>query len=89
MLPIAGISYEIIRLAGKRGGKGFWGALLWPGLQMQLLTTREPDDAQIETALAALKAALESGESEGSQPAHALAWGAASPLAFPFWPLNP
>ena len=42
MLPIAGISYEVIRLAGKRGGKGFWGVLLWPGLQMQRLTTKEP-----------------------------------------------
>ena len=64
MLPIAGISYEVIRLAGKRGGQGFWGGLLWPGLQMQRLTTREPDDDQIETALAALTAALDAGEAE-------------------------
>lgn len=59
MLPLAGLSYEIIRLAGKRGGKGLWGALLWPGLQLQRLTTREPSDDQLEIALAALRAALE------------------------------
>jgi uncharacterized protein YqhQ len=66
MLPIAGISYEVIRLAGKKGGKGIWGALLWPGLQMQRLTTREPSDDQIEIALTALREAV--GAAEG-QPA--------------------
>ncbi len=65
MLPIAGLAYEIIRLAGKKGGQGFWGAMLWPGLQMQRLTTREPDDAQIEVALTALKAAVATAEAEG------------------------
>ncbi|MFH1035702.1 MAG: DUF1385 domain-containing protein [Pseudomonadota bacterium] len=64
MLPIAGISYEVIRLAGKKGGQGLWGALLWPGLQMQRLTTREPDDDQIEIALAALKAAVCTAEGD-------------------------
>jgi uncharacterized protein YqhQ len=64
MLPIAGISYEIIKLAGKRGGKGFWGLMLWPGLQMQRLTTKEPSDEQIEIALAALKAAVDTDEGE-------------------------
>ena len=63
MLPIAGISYEVIRLAGKKGGQGFWAMLLWPGLQMQRLTTREPDDSQIEIALAALRAATCTDES--------------------------
>jgi uncharacterized protein YqhQ len=66
MLPIAGISYEVIRLAGKKGGTGIWGLLLWPGLQMQRLTTREPDDDQIEIALAALKAAV--GTAEDAEP---------------------
>ena len=58
MLPIAGISYEVIRRAGKKGGKGIWGVLLWPGLQMQRLTTKEPSDDQLEIALEALKAAI-------------------------------
>lgn len=66
MLPIAGVSYEVIRLAGKKGGQGIWGALLWPGLQMQRLTTREPSDDQIEIALTALREAV--GAAEG-QPA--------------------
>lgn len=66
MLPIAGISYEVIRAAGKKNGQGVWGALLWPGLQLQRLTTREPNDEQIEIALAALKAALETEEGEAA-----------------------
>ncbi|MFZ5585145.1 MAG: DUF1385 domain-containing protein [Thermodesulfobacteriota bacterium] len=64
MLPIAGVSYEVIRAAGKKGGQGVWGVLLWPGLQMQRLTTREPDDAQIEVALTALRAAVDTAEGE-------------------------
>jgi uncharacterized protein YqhQ len=65
MLPIAGISYEVIRLAGKKQGQGFWDALIWPGLQLQRLTTREPSDDQIEIALAALKAATNTSQDEG------------------------
>ncbi len=65
MLPIAGISYEVIRLAGNRQGQGFWDALIWPGLQLQRLTTREPSDDQIEIALAALKAATNTSSDEG------------------------
>lgn len=57
LLPIAGVSYEVIRQAGKRKANGLWGVLLWPGLQLQRLTTCEPTDAQLEIALAALKAA--------------------------------
>jgi uncharacterized protein YqhQ len=66
MLPIAGVSYEVIRLAGKKGGRGFWGAMLWPGLQLQRLTTREPSDDQIEIALAALRAAVGTAEGQPS-----------------------
>ncbi len=64
MIPIAGVSYEIIKLAGKHGGKGFWGVMLWPGLQMQRLTTKEPTDEQLEIALAALRAAVDTDECE-------------------------
>ncbi len=66
MLPIAGVSYEVIRLAGKKGGKGIWGVLLWPGLQMQRMTTKEPSDDQIEIALEALKAAVQTAEGQPS-----------------------
>ncbi|MDR1398063.1 MAG: DUF1385 domain-containing protein [Desulfarculales bacterium] len=62
MFPLAGIAYEIIRLAGKRQNNTLCRMLLWPGLQMQKLTTREPDEAQLETAIVALKAALATSE---------------------------
>ena len=55
ILPlVVGISYEFIRLGG-RSDSAFTRALSWPGLQIQRITTREPDDSQIECAIAALK----------------------------------
>ncbi len=60
LLPIiAGIAYEIIRFSGKycnTEGIGRW--LIAPGLMMQKLTTREPDDQQIEVAIVATQTAL-------------------------------
>ncbi|MCA1962168.1 MAG: DUF1385 domain-containing protein [Desulfomonile sp.] len=58
LLPIAGCSYEIIRL-GERVDNPLLRALLLPGLWMQKLTTREPSDDQIEVAIVALKRTLE------------------------------
>lgn len=58
MLPIAGISYEAIRFSGRFPDNPVLGLLSRPGLWMQRLTTGEPDDAQLEVALAALKSAL-------------------------------
>ncbi len=56
---IGGLSYELIRFSGK-GYKSKIGALfVAPGLWLQRITTKEPDDSQIEVAIAALKAALE------------------------------
>jgi uncharacterized protein YqhQ len=52
---IAGLSFEVIRLAGR---KRWMRALTWPGLQLQRLTTREPDRAQLAVAVAALEAVL-------------------------------
>lgn len=55
LLPLTvGVSYEFIRLAG-RSNSALTRALSWPGLQIQRITTREPDAAQIECAIAALK----------------------------------
>lgn len=58
LLPvIAGISYEVIRFAGKSQSPVMaW--VSYPGMMMQKLTTREPDDSQLEVALAALKSVL-------------------------------
>lgn len=54
LLPlIVGISYEFIRLAGNHDN-AFTRILSAPGLAMQRLTTREPDDSMIEIAIAAL-----------------------------------
>ncbi len=58
MLPVAGISFELLRLAGRYRGNPFADALSRPGMWTQLLTTREPDAKQIEVALASLKAAM-------------------------------
>ncbi|MGI6604876.1 MAG: DUF1385 domain-containing protein [bacterium] len=55
LLPVvAGISYELLRLAG-RSKSPLVQALSWPGLGLQKLTTREPDDAQLEVAMRALE----------------------------------
>ena len=61
LLPIAGCSYEIIRM-GERVNNPLLNLLLLPGLWLQKLTTREPDDAQLEVALVALKTTLEKEE---------------------------
>jgi uncharacterized protein YqhQ len=54
---VAGVSYEIIRMAGKYKN-GFMRVCIMPGLWLQHLTTREPDDAQIEVAIRALQEVL-------------------------------
>ncbi len=58
MLPVAGISYEIIRWAGRCAERPGWRQLYEPMMVLQRLTTREPDGPQIEVSLAALKGAL-------------------------------
>ena len=56
---IAGISFELIKLAGKNRRRRWVRAVMWPGLKLQLLTTREPDLDQLAVAIAALGAVLE------------------------------
>jgi uncharacterized protein YqhQ len=55
---IAGISFELIKFAGRNRSRGWVRALNWPGLKMQLLTTREPDLDQLAVAIASLEAVL-------------------------------
>ncbi|MGE5584645.1 MAG: DUF1385 domain-containing protein [Bacillota bacterium] len=60
LLPlVTGVSYEVIKLAGRRNPPRLVGLAIAPGLWLQRLTTREPDDAQLEVAIAALKDVLE------------------------------
>lgn len=58
LLPVvAGVSYEILKFAGKSNSK-IVKILTKPGLWLQYMTTREPDDSQIEVALTSLKEVL-------------------------------
>jgi uncharacterized protein YqhQ len=55
---IAGISFEVIKFAGRNRRKAWVRSLMWPGLQLQKLTTREPDHEQLAVAIAAMEAVL-------------------------------
>jgi uncharacterized protein YqhQ len=55
---VAGISYEIIKFLGKYNNI-FTKIVAYPGMMLQKFTTKEPDDEQLEVALAALKAVLD------------------------------
>ena len=55
---IAGISYELIRLAGRSNSK-IIGFLSKPGMAMQKITTKEPDDDMIEVAIASVEAVFD------------------------------
>ncbi len=55
---IAGLSYEVIKWAGKNRRKAWVRAIMWPGLMLQNLTTREPDEEQLAVAIASLEAVL-------------------------------
>jgi uncharacterized protein YqhQ len=68
ILPfIAGIAYELLRLAGKFRNATIVNVIFSPGLASQLLTTREPDPDQVEVALEALKGCI------GAERSHAAA----------------
>lgn len=55
---VAGISYEIIRLSAKKESGAFFKMITRPGVWLQNITTKEPDDSQLEVAIAALKESL-------------------------------
>jgi len=59
---IAAVSYEVIRLMSALQGNRVMRALLRPSLWLQSLTTREPDDAQVEVAIYALREVLAGDE---------------------------
>lgn len=67
LLPlIGGVSFEFIRFAAKSRGV-LWRWASQPGLWLQRITTREPDDSQLETAIKALEAAMELERSRGGE----------------------
>ena len=59
LIPVvAGLSYEIIRFSAKRETGLFFKTITRPGLWLQNVTTKEPDDSQLEVAITALKESL-------------------------------
>jgi uncharacterized protein YqhQ len=55
---VAGLAFEIIKLFGRNRHRRWARVLMWPGMQLQRLTTREPDASQLAVAIAALEAVL-------------------------------
>ena len=65
LLPvIAALGYEATQFGARHMNNGFIRALMVPGLWLQSLTTREPDDSQIEVAMVALKEVLATDQGE-------------------------
>lgn len=65
LLPvIAGVSYEVLRYCGRHMDKAWVRAVAWPGMQLQRLTTAEPDESMIEVAIHALQK-VRAAEEEG------------------------
>ena len=63
---IAGLAYEVIKWAGKAPDKPLVKVLLWPGLQLQKMTTREPTDEMVEVAVAAMQRVIEREQAESA-----------------------
>jgi uncharacterized protein YqhQ len=55
---VAGLAFEVIKWFGRNRTKRWARAMMWPGMQLQKLTTREPDLSQLAVAIAALEAVL-------------------------------
>lgn len=67
LLPvIAGLSYELIRFAAKRQGT-LMGLLTMPGLWLQRITTKPPDDSEVDVAIYALEGAMELEQKQGGE----------------------
>ncbi|MCD6335608.1 MAG: DUF1385 domain-containing protein [Candidatus Latescibacteria bacterium] len=64
---VAGASYELLKLSGKRSEHRIMKAFIAPGLWLQKITTKEPDDEQLEVALVALKSALADDHRKGAK----------------------
>jgi uncharacterized protein YqhQ len=55
---VAGLAFELIKAMGKHRTKRWARIMMWPGMQLQKLTTREPDLTQLAVAVAALESVL-------------------------------
>jgi uncharacterized protein YqhQ len=70
---IMALGYELIYFGARHTGNRFVRVLLWPGLWMQSMTTGEPDDKQLEVAIAAMNKAVEIDREEDAAQAAAKA----------------
>ncbi|MBQ4133460.1 MAG: DUF1385 domain-containing protein [Desulfovibrionaceae bacterium] len=70
MIPISSLAYELIKFSSRINHPLLGGILKSPGLLLQLLTTREPDESQMEVALVALKEALYTDAPEIDTPVY-------------------
>ena len=77
---VAAIAYEIIRFSAAHQENPFMRLLIAPGLALQKLTTREPDDSMIECAIAALKPVLQADGIVVREPVAVPADAALSPV---------
>ncbi len=66
---VAGIAFEVIKIFGRNRSKRWARVMMWPGMQLQKLTTREPDLPQLAVAIAAMEAvlAVENPEEAGDE----------------------
>lgn len=55
---IAAVSYEVLKFGAKRREQGFWRLLFLPGIWVQKITTKQPDDSMIEVAICSMQEAL-------------------------------
>jgi uncharacterized protein YqhQ len=67
LFPIAGISYEFIKLSSRFHNTWWIKLFIFPGLLIQKITTKEPSDDQIEVALESLRAVLRQEISLGAE----------------------
>lgn len=65
VIPVAAVAYEVLRFGARHERSPLMRLLIWPGLLLQRLTTRQPVTPMIEVAIASLEEAL-AGDAEGA-----------------------
>ncbi len=81
MMPVAGLAYEFIKMCASRMDNPIFRAMVWPGMVLQNLTTRVPDDSQLEVALASLRAVLRLEKGIASPVELRMVAGGGAPMA--------
>ena len=66
VVPVAAISYELLRFGAAHERNPLMRAIVWPGLLLQAITTRRPDDPMIEVAIASLEEAMDGDRAAGA-----------------------